>query len=198
MRGYKLLVWGSIVASASSLIPVCYSVVASAADRPPAAAGSKPALLYTVPQDGAGNDDIPSSSRLVRDILAQRSNEDVIICIAGCRPGADRVIYSQPIDPVPAKAAPVAEAQPAATPAPAAEPAKDAAKADTPAAADAAAGGAGHMEPTAAPTDTLGPNSGETEAEKPSEAPPAEQPAEQPSEEPSEQPPSGAGEGNGQ
>lgn len=197
MRGYKLLVWGSIVASASSLIPVCWSVVASAADGPAAAAGSKPSLLYTVPQDGAGNEDIPASSRLVRDILAQRSNEDVIICIAGCRPGADRVIYSQPADPVPAKAAPVAEAQPAATPAPAGEPAKDAAKTDTPAAADAATG-AGHMEPTAAPTDTLGPNSGPAEAEQPSEAPSAEPPAEQPSGEISEQPPSGPGDDNGQ
>lgn len=205
MRGYKLLVWGSIVVSASPLVPVWYSVVASAADRPAAAAaaapGTKPVSLNTVPEDGAGNDDIPASSRLVRDILVQRSNEDLIICIAGCRPGADRVVYSQPADPVPAKVTPVAETQPAQMPPPAVEAAKDAAKADPPAASEAAAGDSkGHMEPTAAPTDTLGPNSGPpAEAERPSEAPPAEQPAEQPSEEaPSEQPPPGPAEGDGQ
>lgn len=199
MRGYKILVWGSILLSASSLVPVWYAAIASAADRSAAVAaaspGAKPASLYTVPEDGSGVDDIPASSRLVRDILAQRSNEDLIICIAGCRPGADRVVYSQPADPAPAKPTPVAEAQPAALP-PAADAGKDAVKADTPATADVAGGSSkGHMEPTAAPADTLGPNSGlPAEAEQPSEAPAAEQPAEQPAEEPSEQP----AEGNGQ
>ena len=48
--------------------------------------------------DDSSTPDFPASSRLVRDIVATRPNEDLIICIAGCRPGQDRVIYTQPLD----------------------------------------------------------------------------------------------------
>jgi len=40
----------------------------------------------------------------MRDIVTKRPNEDLIICIAGCRPGADRVVYAQPMDPTTIKA----------------------------------------------------------------------------------------------
>lgn len=64
-------------------------------------------ILYTIPEDGMGSNDLVSaSSRLVRDEIAAHPNEDLIICIAGCRPGPDRIVYSQPADPI-------ARAQPA-------------------------------------------------------------------------------------
>ncbi len=79
--------------------------------------------------DDSSTPDFPASSRLVRDIVATRPNEDLIICIAGCRPGQDRVIYAQPLDrqalPKPApvsefeqKDAPKPEAAAAAAPSP--------------------------------------------------------------------------------
>ena len=48
--------------------------------------------------DDSSTPDFPASSRLVRDIVATRPNEDLIICIAGCRPNQDHVIYAQPTD----------------------------------------------------------------------------------------------------
>lgn len=55
-------------------------------------------ILHTVPEDDLGAEDLTSSNRLVRDIIAKRSGEDLIICIAGCRNDVDRVVYAQPID----------------------------------------------------------------------------------------------------
>lgn len=207
MRRYTLIVWGSMALSASTLIPVLNSAIATAADGPtataPAAAGKK---LFSVPEDGSGNDDLPASSRLVRDIIQARSNEDLIICIAGCIPGTDRVVYAQPIDPeskkkepvvsdaqAPAPAAatqaePVPQTEPApvakaAEPAPAGEPVKDAAEekpATEPAAAEApASDGAGHMEPTAAdpsPAETAPASDTPSNSEAPVEETPSEMP----------------------
>lgn len=62
-------------------------------------------ILYTVPEDGMVAEDVPSSSRLVRDLISQHPAEDVIICLAGCRTSKSRVVYAQPADPVAAKAA---------------------------------------------------------------------------------------------
>jgi hypothetical protein len=53
--------------------------------------------LNTVPE-GAGdaaNSSVPDSA-FVKQILASRPNEDLVICIAGCFSGRDRVIYAQP------------------------------------------------------------------------------------------------------
>lgn len=35
---------------------------------------------------------------LVRRLMAERPNEDLVICIAGCFSGRDRVVYAQPAD----------------------------------------------------------------------------------------------------
>jgi hypothetical protein len=55
--------------------------------------------LNTVPDDGLGPDVAKGpNSRLVRQLLAARPNEDLIICIAGCFSGHDRIVYAQPIE----------------------------------------------------------------------------------------------------
>lgn len=75
-------------------------------------------ILHSAPDDG-GPQDFPASSRIVRDVVALRPNEDLIICIAGCLPGRDRVIYAQPLDrqALP-KPAPVSEFEPKDAPKP--------------------------------------------------------------------------------
>jgi hypothetical protein len=79
-----------------------------------AGANGGPKVLHSIPEDGMGTLDLPASSRLVREIVAVRRNEDLIICIAGCRPGFDRVVYAQPSDPQAApKPVPVTDAAPA-------------------------------------------------------------------------------------
>lgn len=65
----------------------------------PAGAAAEPKKLNTVPDDGLGPDLAKGTdSRLVRQLLAARPNEDLIICIAGCFSGRDRVVYAQPIE----------------------------------------------------------------------------------------------------
>ena len=78
--------------------------------------GGGPKILHTIPLDGGGSEEIPASSRLVRDVIAVHPHEDLIICIAGCKPGQDRVVYAQPSDPQ-AKPAPVPVAETAPAPA---------------------------------------------------------------------------------
>jgi hypothetical protein len=53
--------------------------------------------LNTVPVDELSSRDIagPDSS-LVRRLMAARPNEDLVICVAGCFSGRDRVVYAQP------------------------------------------------------------------------------------------------------
>lgn len=60
-------------------------------------------VLYTVPEDGMVAEDVPASSRLVRDLIGKHPSEDVIICLAGCRSLHNRVVYAQPAEPVAAK-----------------------------------------------------------------------------------------------
>jgi hypothetical protein len=62
-------------------------------------------ILYTVPEDGMVAEDVPASSRLVRDLIGKHPSEDVIICLAGCRSLHNRVVYAQPAEPVAAKPA---------------------------------------------------------------------------------------------
>jgi hypothetical protein len=62
--------------------------------------GEQPAAknLNSVPIDGLEDANGIESSRLVRQLTAARPNEDLVICIAGCFSGRDRVVYAQPID----------------------------------------------------------------------------------------------------
>ena len=51
--------------------------------------------LHTVPEDDLVKDNsIPP--KFVRELMAARPKEDLIICMAGCSPSRDRVIYAQP------------------------------------------------------------------------------------------------------
>lgn len=53
--------------------------------------------LNSVPEDGTLVSSTPGTdSPLVKQILASRPNEDLVICVAGCYTGANRVIYAQP------------------------------------------------------------------------------------------------------
>ncbi|WP_423415236.1 hypothetical protein RLW55_20570 [Hyphomicrobium sp. B1] len=57
----------------------------------------KPGNLNSVPEDGASLRSLPGTdSPLVKQILAARPNEDLVICIAGCYAGRNRVVYAQP------------------------------------------------------------------------------------------------------
>jgi hypothetical protein len=53
--------------------------------------------LNSVPEDGTGLRELPGTdSLLVKQILTARPNEDLVICIAGCYSGRNRVVYAQP------------------------------------------------------------------------------------------------------
>ena len=67
------------------------------------AAGATPDVkqaknLNTVPDDGLGPE-APKGpyNRLVRELLAARPGEDLVICVAGCYSNRDRVVYAQPM-----------------------------------------------------------------------------------------------------
>lgn len=182
MRRSTLLLWSSIALCSASLAPIWYAADVSAAGTPksePTAAAASAPNLHTVPEDGA-EDDFPASSRLVRDIIAARPNEDLVICVAGCRPGTDRVIFAQPADPMARRTNIAAQPDAAAaaskpvtgnkdeapTPAPAeattsqsSEPAADSAAEAKPAEQET------HMEPTAAEPEPSQDNTGESDTE---------------------------------
>lgn len=124
------------LAFASVVLAVTYFVVptpgpSQAADAAPqnktapdAAAAEVPApqmekkeakRLHTVPEDDLVKDhSIPP--KFVRELIAARSKEDLIICMAGCSPRRDRVLYAQPIEASPETAsltAPTSETTPA-------------------------------------------------------------------------------------
>jgi hypothetical protein len=55
--------------------------------------------LNTVPEDGMGSQNRAGPDNLlVRRLIAARPNEDLVICVAGCFSGRDRVVYAQPAD----------------------------------------------------------------------------------------------------
>lgn len=69
-------------------------VAAGAVDEPLPAKN-----LNSVPVDGLGLDARNGpDSPLIRQLEAARPNEDLVICIAGCFSGRDRVVYAQPVD----------------------------------------------------------------------------------------------------
>lgn len=58
---------------------------------------AKPGNLNSVPEDGTASSDVPGTDGpFVKQILAARPNEDLVICIAGCYSGRNRVVYAQP------------------------------------------------------------------------------------------------------
>ncbi|HMN37424.1 MAG TPA: hypothetical protein PKD49_06895 [Hyphomicrobium sp.] len=151
--------------------------------------------MNTIPEDGSA-DDFPASSRLVRDLVAAHPNEDLVICVAGCNPVRDRVIYSQPADPLAAKTH-VAKTESGQVAPAALEPVGDSdSKAAPPAAADAKAPAAAepsderappsdsatakpaesesHMEPTAAEPEASSESADEPASESGSDEAPDE------------------------
>lgn len=55
--------------------------------------------LNTVPIDGLGpRNTLGPNNFLVRQMMAARPNEDLVICVAGCFSDRDRVVYAQPMD----------------------------------------------------------------------------------------------------
>lgn len=55
--------------------------------------------LNTIPEDGMGSVNVAGPDNLlVRRLLAARPNEDLVICVAGCFSGRDRVVYAQPAE----------------------------------------------------------------------------------------------------
>src|SRR4051794_29023848 len=51
--------------------------------------------LNTIPDDGIQSDAASGPSNgIVRQLLAARPNEDLVICVAGCFTGRDRVVYA--------------------------------------------------------------------------------------------------------
>ena len=123
MRPLRLLPWSAVAFAAA----LAQNIGGAAAIEPPAKSATPAAAVYnapapqnmphSIPEDGMGDIGVPASSRLVRQLLAAHPNQDMVICIAGCRPGVDRVVYAVPSDPLPPAIAvtqPVA-AEPAAT-----------------------------------------------------------------------------------
>lgn len=54
--------------------------------------------LYTVPEDGMGDKAwLSGANSIVREIMAKRPDEDLVICVAGCV-AMDRVVYAQPAE----------------------------------------------------------------------------------------------------
>ena len=115
---------GSLIAVAAALLAaVTHSASAQSADAPPKASATAEApkkSLHTVPEDGMVTPDpMAATTKAVRDLLMSRSKEDLVICVAGCSPSLDRVVYAQPSELPPLAPAPVAKPI-AATDAPAA------------------------------------------------------------------------------
>ncbi|MFN0218886.1 MAG: hypothetical protein ACKVP4_08755 [Hyphomicrobium sp.] len=76
--------------------------------------------LHTIPEDGETVGAFDFVPRWLRALLDSRPNEDLIVCIAGCSPNRDRVVYArlkEKPDPAPqAAVTPSPLAAPASTP----------------------------------------------------------------------------------
>lgn len=85
-------------------------------------------ILHSIPEDGMPIQGATGPyNKQIRDLVAARPGEDLVICVAGCFSGRDRVVYAQPVEAKPA-APKVSAAKPA-------DPAKTAAALPAPAAA---------------------------------------------------------------
>jgi hypothetical protein len=57
--------------------------------------------LNTIPEDGLDSGNVAGPDNLlVRQLLSARPNEDLVICVAGCFSGRDRVVYAQPSEKI--------------------------------------------------------------------------------------------------
>ena len=55
--------------------------------------------LNTIPEDGMGSPNRAGpENAFIRQLIASRPNEDLVICVAGCFSERDRVVYAQPAD----------------------------------------------------------------------------------------------------
>lgn len=106
--------------------------------------------MHTVPEDGETTGAFEFVPKWLRDLLASRPLEDLVVCIAGCSPNRDRVVYARlketpeprPLagsDPAPKKIETPAETAPPAaeTPVSGAEPSSADSKAEGASDADA-------------------------------------------------------------
>lgn len=113
-----------------TLIPIAIADAPSSMDAEHSGAkvGTDTAVkqLHTIPEDGIGDIKwLSGATRIVREIIAKRPKEDLIICVAGCVETQDRVVYAQPTE-----AADVLNAETVSNVAPKAAPAAIPAKAD--------------------------------------------------------------------
>lgn len=61
-------------------------------------------VLHTVPEDGIGDVKwLSGATRFVRETVAKHPKEDLVICIGGCIPYQQRIVYAQPTEYVPPK-----------------------------------------------------------------------------------------------
>lgn len=113
---------GRLVVSAAiswTLIPIAVADAPSPAASPASTAAADEAKfkkLHTVPEDGIGDEHwLSGATNFVREVMAKRPNEDLVICVAGCLAKQDRVVYAQPAEPTSRKPAnSVSELSPAA------------------------------------------------------------------------------------
>ena len=183
MVGKCMRVSGRLVVSAAiswSLIPIANADAPQPSDKQseitdtaaPGSASGEAAqkLLHTVPEDGMGDTKwLSGATRIVREITLKRSKEDLIICIAGCVPKQDRVVYAQPTEYVAPK--PDATASETSGAAPKISPAK--AETEKPAAKPATTANAPAVAPSAKPAVMPAVDAKPVEA-KPAEANPVE------------------------
>ncbi|MEQ1653524.1 MAG: hypothetical protein ABL897_13625 [Hyphomicrobium sp.] len=86
-----------------TLIPIAIADAPPAADQSGGNVGTDTAVkqLHTIPEDGIGDNKwLSGATRAVREIMAKRPKEDLIICVAGCVETQDRVVYAQPTEAV--------------------------------------------------------------------------------------------------
>jgi hypothetical protein len=84
------------IASAEAPSAESPAVESSADSEPDATDVSGGKQLYTIPEDGMGDDAwMSAATRIVRELTARRPKEDLVICIGGCLEKQDRVVYAQ-------------------------------------------------------------------------------------------------------
>lgn len=135
---------GAIAQALSESVEGSTSEDGTSEEAPETAIAPPPAVekqLHTIPEDGETTGAFDFVPKWLRALLDSRPNEDLIVCIAGCSPNRDRVVYArlkEKPDPTPQAAAPTAAPAPAAAAAapvaqPAAPPVASAKPAEAPA-----------------------------------------------------------------
>jgi hypothetical protein len=88
--------WRSVRCALAALMVTASGALPAMADDDEAAAATEYKNLNTIPEDGFGDRNSAGDSAYVKAILAARPNEDLVICIAGCFSGRDRVVDARP------------------------------------------------------------------------------------------------------